>query len=166
MISRDVFQPHPCWNYVPARAVQRKKKRQPASQESLLPAWHFSVCNYFSKACGILHFLSWFLHPCKYVSPWFSCYFTSFLFIASHTNLFSAPEYNAIVSVCVSKEILWEIMCSSLLTMLAPVPFSQLAPAIIFGTFSVASFFYLWYVCLVLIHLHFNLIFPNAKEAI
>lgn len=124
MISRDVFQHHPYWNSVPVK--KKKKKMQPASQESLLPAWHFPVCNHFSKACGILHFLSWFLHPCKYVSPWFSFYFRLFLFTASYTNLSPAPEYNAIVSGCVSKAILWEIMCSSLLPMLAPVPFSQL----------------------------------------
>lgn len=144
------------------RAVETK--RQPASQEGLLPAWHFPVCNDFSKVCGILRFLSRFLHPCKYVPPYFSYHFGSFLCTASHTTLSSAPEDNAIASVCISKAVLWEVMRSSLLTMLASMPFPPLLLQLPLGHF-------LW-LLLPTICLSSSapstcyLIFPNAKEAI
>lgn len=108
-------------DYVPVWAVEKKRGNLPA-KKACCPAWYFPVCIDIFNVCRILYFLFSFLHPCKYVPPLFSYHFSSFLCTAKHTNLCSAPQYNAIDSLSVSKAVLWKIVHSYPWTMLASVP--------------------------------------------
>lgn len=135
--------------------------------KNFFPAWYFSFWNDFSKTYGDLCFFSQFLHIANVSLPSFHITPTPSTPLmqstSSNTNLSSAAGHEVLASVCISKAVFWEAMCSSPLTVLASMTFP---PFLQFSVGFFSDIFYMQYTCLALVHLCFYLIFPNAKEAI